>query len=257
VGTTMTWPLIPPLPSLHPHTRGDHRVVAGASHQLAGSPPHAWGPLSWEAAGAAMIRFTPTRVGTTGLPIVAANRFAVHPHTRGDHRSTRDSMASAFGSPPHAWGPQRRRHVCYQPIRFTPTRVGTTWSGTSATWATPVHPHTRGDHAFRRLRDLYFHGSPPHAWGPRSCRPLGPTRPRFTPTRVGTTRFGRHPGRQQAVHPHTRGDHARGQHHEQESSGSPPHAWGPRRVRLLGRRARRFTPTRVGTTRPRRRRLPT
>ena len=113
---------------VHPHTRGDHCDASTGNRARYGSPPHAWGPLNgnaWEWVGG---RFTPTRVGTTARRLLPAPDTPVHPHTRGDHRSSLERPSRNVGSPPHAWGPRaglgedRRWH------RFTPTRVGTTAS---------------------------------------------------------------------------------------------------------------------------------
>src|SRR5207248_3290682 len=74
------------------------------------------------------------------------------------------------------------------------------------------------------------------------------TRARFTPTRVGTTQalIKYHVGR--SVHPHARGDNAMQHRMGERDGGSPPRAWGQRRRAATARPARRFTPTRVGTT---------
>src|SRR5690606_35637441 len=132
-------------------------------------------------------RFTPTRVGTTHSGCRCGWITAVHPHTRGDHDPVAPAPAPDHGSPPHAWGPLGGApHVIRGP-RFTPTRVGTTCHRGDAWQAGSVHPHTRGDHATLSGQSSTARGSPPHAWGPRRCRPADLPRSGFTPTRVGTT----------------------------------------------------------------------
>ena len=70
--------------AVHPHARGDDG--AGAVSDLAplGSPPRAWGRLLMGSKATSLLRFTPTRVGTTASPSLTAARAAVHPHARGD-----------------------------------------------------------------------------------------------------------------------------------------------------------------------------
>ena len=73
----------------------------------------------------------------------------------------------------------------------------------------------------------------------------------FTPTRVGNTQRRASSTRPRpAVHPHTRGEYYFAAGSTIRINGSPPHAWG---ILVAGRRVvgrLRFTPTRVGNTRP-------
>ncbi len=91
-------------------------------------------------------------------------------------------------------------------------------------------------------------GSPPRAWGPlvRGGQPAALRR--FTPTRVGTTWLRISSGAGPSVHPHARGDHASVSLPCFSIFGSPPRAWGPLCHLRERSGARRFTPTRVGTT---------
>ena len=152
---------------VHPHTRGDDSPASrwiGDSH---GSPPHAWGRLQRRRELCAVVRFTPTRVGTTpGAPPPRSGQ-TVHPHTRGDDPPSPSSPGTASGSPPHAWG--RCPFLLVPPAanRFTPTRVGTTDPILARSILDMVHPHTRGDDAAMFVTGGRRNGSPPHAWGRR------------------------------------------------------------------------------------------
>ncbi len=113
-------------------------------------------------------------------------------------------------------------------------------------------------------------GSPPRVWG----QPGAPRRHergrRFTPTRVGTTAWGRvtkaiqggspprvwgqqspecATGSTAPVHPHACGDNSTVDGLHGFCDGSPPRVWGQLRLEARRRHATRFTPTRVGTTR--------
>src|SRR5690606_39181198 len=50
---------------VHPHMRGDDRILSESSEDMFGSPPHAWGRQKAQHARQACHRFTPTCVGTT------------------------------------------------------------------------------------------------------------------------------------------------------------------------------------------------
>ncbi len=71
---------------------------------------------------------------------------AVHPHTRGEHRSCATVMTLRPGSSPHAWGTPVDQLVNRVTQRFIPTRVGNTEYNVNAKGMVPVHPHTRGEH---------------------------------------------------------------------------------------------------------------
>jgi hypothetical protein len=90
-------------------------------------------------------RATPTRVGTTLKWWLYHGVKTVHPHARGDNPLQSAYSYRSAGSPPRAWG----QHLCERrrgdPVRFTPTRVGTTKTGKAAASPSAVHPHARGD----------------------------------------------------------------------------------------------------------------
>ena len=154
--------------------------------------------------------------------------MTVHPHTRGEHTDASNFAARSCGSSPHAWGTLPGQVKRGGQDRFIPTRVGNTGPTAVCSMATPVHPHTRGEHAFaRRIRPQKF-GSSPHAWGTRTSGRYGSRPFRFIPTRVGNTRLSTTASAVCSVHPHTRGEH------------EP--------LANAGFRVCRFIPTRVGNT---------
>ncbi len=270
VGIT-AWPCAPsPALAVHPHARGDHPTVILDRAPQHGSPPGAWGSRTKGNIIAAHKRFTPTRVGiTTGCPFTFA-RLTVHPHARGDHRMGSTSKKALPGSPPRAWGSLSSLRDVLMRQRFTPTRVGITVVAVPHESPGTVHPHARGDHALPEIIPLTRPGSPPRAWGSHRPSHVQAAWPRFTPTRVGITSTAASRARPNAVHPHARGDHFRRRYRDDPAGGSPPRAWGsqwpagssaPRTgspARAWGSRhaiaqcqsVGRFTPTRVGITRP-------
>ena len=234
-----------------------------------GSPPRAWGRRALCELGEGGVRFTPTRVGTTGRPpasrrpasvhpqrvgttrsfSVPCGASSVHPHARGDDGRLEVEVCADSGSPPRAWGRPRRSRGQQRRGRFTPTRVGTT-SASSRAMSRCV-------------------GSPPRAWGRRARASRCPSPRRFTPTRVGTTARWGWSDKRSSVHPHARGDDCFVENLRLTRAGSPPRAWGrrPGQARTSvdcpvhphargddvtpkpsPTRSHRFTPTRVGTT---------
>ena len=137
-------------------------------------------------------------------------------------------MPSA-GSPPRAWGQLPARILSSLAMRFTPTRVGTTFSASARRVSSAVHPHARGDNFGTGGVGTTVAGSPPRAWGQLFRSESGK---KYVP-----------------VHPHARGDNYSPSHSQSVAVGSPPRAWGQHHCAIRRRDTRRFTPTRVGTTR--------
>ena len=133
------------------------------------------------------------------------------------------------GSPPRAWGQQKRRIAARRAARFTPTGVGTTACPRRSVSVFSVHPHGRGDNLRLALDRAQSQGSPPRAWGQHTLCKCEGWSPRFTPTGVGTTEFEGHPCLQYPVHPHGRGDNRGADNNNRVIIGSPPRAWGQRR----------------------------
>ena len=108
--------------------------------------------------------------------------------------------------------------------------MGTTRSITRQSQNITVHPHGRGDNAKSLNRYIALSGSPPRAWGQRSCSAARSDRKSGSPPRAWGQRSSRYrSSKKRSVHPHGRGDNAL--------------------TPLLPPRPFRFTPTGVGTTR--------
>ena len=248
VGTTATRPAPPPCPTVHPHACGDDDRPEWTMLSVHGSPPRVWGrPSRWSSPRLGW-RFTPTRVGTTATPYMVSSRSPVHPHACGDDAQAQQPTSNPAGSPPRVWG--RRRVLLLQvvPVRFTPTRVGTTRIGSESAWCISVHPHACGDDMSSSSGRSPAGGSPPRVWGRRDGGRDEVGDARFTPTRVGTTPRPWPRPEPVAVHPHACGDDDRRCRPGTSRHGSPPRVWG-RHPRSQSRTSSgRFTPTRVGTT---------
>ena len=131
--------------AVHPHGRGDNPPGRHRSRIVRGSPPRAWGQCRDILKRLISQRFTPTGVGTMGVPREFPVRAAVHPHGRGDNFLEARFHRTCQGSPPRAWGQCSSRSTWSAAERFTPTGVGTISGALPATVVWPVHPHGRGD----------------------------------------------------------------------------------------------------------------
>ncbi|SQA23181.1 Domain of uncharacterised function (DUF2825) [Streptomyces griseus] len=168
--------------------------------------------------------------------------------TRGDHETHDSAERSCSGTPPHARGP---RGGCGRPSRgsgSTPARAGTTWRLSNSWGPAGEHPRTRGDHRVDATELVAAAGTPPHARGPPGGGRDHRRRSGNTPARAGTTSGHRVSWRRSGEHPRTRGDHDATDRMPSPTSGTPPHARGPRRRADGHGAAVGNTPARAGTT---------
>src|SRR5690606_4275404 len=130
-------------------------------------------------------RFIPTRVGRGRTSSTAGSPAAVHPHSRGERQGALYRVEHRGGSSPLAWG---EGEVGLHPIRvrrFIPTRVGRGRAGRGRRAHSPVHPHSRGERAWKPSICARLHGSSPLAWGEGRAHVVCGGAGRFIPTRVG------------------------------------------------------------------------
>src|SRR3972149_8774477 len=71
----------------------------------------------------------------------------VHPHSRGEHGNPSAQLEEAYGSSPLARGTSISVSLAAHKWRFIPTRAGNISRARPGRGATPVHPHSRGEHA--------------------------------------------------------------------------------------------------------------
>ena len=219
------WHFIPPV---HPHTRGEHFLIAERMPAGIGSSPHTWGTQLVKKSSDPVRRFIPTHVGNTGQICCCLKSVPVHPHTRGEHGCMRPMAVICTGSSPHTWGTPHLDAEGLPHERFIPTHVGNTAHGQAVSAPHTVHPHTRGEH-WDGDNDMHDQdGSSPHTWGTRRCGE------RWLWMRT--------------VHPHTRGEHLQWRNDCLWSGGSSPHTWGTLILQVRYLLKRRFIPTHVGNT---------
>src|SRR6266511_1616751 len=98
------------------------------------------------------------------------------------------------------------------------------------------------------LREVGTAAHPPRAWGALHLAVQDGSDERLTPTGVGSTCRRRAASRPRAAHPHARGEHCNGRPIVSIVYGSPPRAWGARRIWLEKLVGDGLTPTGVGST---------
>jgi hypothetical protein len=164
VGTMELMLWFNPPKAVHPHMRGDNHIFSLCQLRDFGSPPHAWGQSASMPDTDPSIRFTPTCVGTMLERLEAYRQpCGSPPHAWGQwHRGKREPGACRFtptcvGTIPRGPGPMRGDNAGPGPgiragRRFTPTCVGTIGSKAPRRSKPPVHPHMRGDNAWRASR---------------------------------------------------------------------------------------------------------
>ena len=145
VGTMSSYSRSTSPSSVHPHGRGDNRILKLRQTPCAGSPPRAWGQCLARSGDAENTRFTPTGVGTMALMRATCRLLTVHPHGRGDNFFANKSSNLVNGSPPRAWGQFQMPRNLARCVRFTPTGVGTMLRRCRLFPRCAVHPHGRGD----------------------------------------------------------------------------------------------------------------
>src|SRR5690606_23826262 len=143
---------------------GDDRDAGDEASDRPGTPPRAWGRRRIGVPAPAMLRYTPTRVGTTSLSCGLPAASTVHPHARGDDFPQHCVLHFDFGTPPRAWGRRLVARGVSLDGRYTPTRVGTTSAWPLRMSVPSVHPHARGDDLATTPCGPSATGTPPRAW---------------------------------------------------------------------------------------------
>ena len=169
------------------HARGEHLISSVRDRHHAGSSPRPWGTPIRNRTASIKHRFIPTPVGNTGHKQVRPRDTPVHPHARGEHRSTAARSHLTVGSSPRPWGTPHRRVPRRARRRFIPTPVGNTSRRACGSSTTPVHPHARGEHATRCASSVTASGSSPRPWGTLQAARAVNRELRFIPTPVGNT----------------------------------------------------------------------
>ena len=165
MGNTAPTPWASRPQTVHPHARGEHRLISPRATPSSGSSPRPWGTLRPRGPAQRAGRFIPTPVGNTSFKATAAALLTVHPHARGEHRRGFLGHQGKRGSSPRPWGTRHGARSALLGCRFIPTPVGNTTGRTAAPLRHSVHPHARGEHFEYLWRAYGPNGSSPRPWG--------------------------------------------------------------------------------------------
>ncbi len=132
-------------------------------------------------------RFIPTHVGNSHDEAGPAGSLTVHPHACGELSCTSPPVTIRSGSSPRMWGTPFLSFLAIFLLRFIPTHVGNSLSGTRSPGRIPVHPHACGELSLLPGAFPGLAGSSPRMWGTHLLPfPFWP-RSRFIPTHVGNS----------------------------------------------------------------------
>ena len=165
-----------------------------------------------------------------------------------EHAPTPLAPAKNSGSSPRSWGTRPTEEDLSAATRFIPTLVGNTRACCRLPRMAAVHPHARGEHHPRIIKQRAVRGSSPRSWGTLRLSDLRRISSRFIPTLVGNTIHAGNIWRQASVHPHARGEHFHQAHVNKPLAGSSPRSWGTRPPDDIHKICKRFIPTLVGNT---------
>jgi len=110
--------------SVHPHGRGERRIILSRYKVVCGSSPRAWGTAHDSLALLRAERFIPTGVGNGKQSPLEPIGHPVHPHGRGERGTKCRCYKNRHGSSPRAWGTDTPTTQVITKRRFIPTGVG-------------------------------------------------------------------------------------------------------------------------------------
>ena len=131
--------------SVHPRSRGEHRLAPRRSAPRSGSSPLARGTQHHGIDMILFPRFIPARAGNTEYTCITVSMQSVHPRSRGEHAGS--GIQGMVVN------------------RFIPARAGNTYVSGKIHGTMTVHPRSRGEHLPPAPLYSIFPGSSPLARG--------------------------------------------------------------------------------------------
>ena len=232
--------------AVHPRMRGERLTRHNARQRAHGSSPHARGTQPEPICQTGRLRFIPACAGNAPPCSSPRTPMPVHPRMRGERRIRSQTLASLFGSSPHARGTLLYKLLGRPQLRFIPACAGNAPPLHPGRQKVPVHPRMRGERGWPTQSTSPLCGSSPHARGTR-CR-LGPVADtgRFIPACAGNACRALAEGGSPPVHPRMRGERDQSRDVSWFPLGSSPHARGTRRFSVLALSVLRFIPACAG-----------
>ena len=176
-------------------------------------------------------------------------KWAAHPRSRGENRSTSQIVAPFFGSSPLTRGKPYMPVLAPAPWRLIPAHAGKTASERPDQPQAWAHPRSRGENTSSSRRAPPSGGSSPLTRGKRHGSRTHLDALRLIPAHAGKTRSNNHVHRPQPAHPRSRGENAMTREYLGAADGSSPLTRGKRRRLGARRRNPRLIPAHAGKTR--------
>ena len=193
-------------------------------------------------------------MGTRGDYSVATNSGEDHPHAYGDKHRLLLSQRIQGGSSPRVWGQGVSRGILLCACRIIPTRMGTSCRHSLTLFRCVDHPHAYGDKLSNPFVLSMTSGSSPRVWGQGILILPVLKSDRIIPTRMGTRLIVYLSITLLSNHPHAYGDKIEGGIQIALALGSSPRVWGQADKPCLIYSFAGIIPTRMGTSRPKKRR---
>ena len=138
---------------------------------------------------------------------------------------------------------------------ITPTYMGNTTTDHILSNFCLDHPHIHGEYSPINVCSASVAGSPPHTWGIQHQSRLLVQEDRITPTYMGNTERNVFKQCLFTDHPHIHGEYEQSFKRTERGLGSPPHTWGIPMVNHGATARVGITPTYMGNTRVRVKRI--
>ena len=173
---------------------------------MIGTSPRGWGKVSAHAMACAGKRNIPTRVGKRQFSAVSASFCTEHPHAGGEKGGQGTAKGHGHGTSPRGWGKGLEVPLEWRSERNIPTRVGKSWTRSSACENKSEHPHAGGEKCMCWVSWFFLSGTSPRGWG-KVLRAVWPDLAiRNIPTRVGKSPIAANIFNQRTEHPHAGGE---------------------------------------------------
>ena len=153
-----------------PRTRGDHPMVTILAEERLAAPPHSRGSSQSRKVRAQAAVGSPALAGIIPISSAATSYPVGLPRTRGDHPGSGLIWPSCGSAPPHSRGSSQSRKVRAQAAVGSPALAGIIPISSAATSYPVGLPRTRGDHPGSGLIWPSCGSAPPHSRGSSRAR---------------------------------------------------------------------------------------
>ncbi len=225
-GRRLGWGLLVATMGEHPRVRGEEGTARMRTGRATGTPPHARGGGGGPGGPPAGRGNTPACAGRSACPRRRRTRRREHPRMRREEGTRSPPGSAAWGTPPHARGGAAHRGSAPCGPGNTPACAGRRAGSSWASWASEGTPRMRGEE-LAAIGGLFGDvGTPPHARGGATVRPVHHPPVGNTPACAGRSGDPARRERSTREHPRMRGEESTAWWRGWPTAGTPPHARG-------------------------------